>query len=95
MSRGKYSPICPKNGDYDFKFNCYGKEPEIRLDDEPFDEKRHFANYDDEGFDRYGYSSFDSDGNYVGIGNGIDRQGYTELDYLQMDDEEFDSLRYY
>jgi len=39
-----------------------------------------FGNYNDEGFDWYGYSAFDLDGNYVG--NGIDRYGYTESDYL-------------
>jgi hypothetical protein len=40
------------------------------------------SDYDNEGFDSYGYSAFDVDGNFVGHGKGIDRYGYTELDYL-------------
>ena len=41
-----------------------------------------YGNYDPEGFDMYGYSAFDEDGNYVGSGSGVDRAGYTEDDYL-------------
>lgn len=89
MSTGKYSPICPntdKNWEF-FKFNCYGEVPvpwneEIYKSGVEYDSKNMFDNYDDEGFDSYGYSAFDIDGNYVGHGQGIDRYGYTEMDYL-------------
>jgi hypothetical protein len=54
--------------------------------DQTYDIKTMFGDYDEDGYDRYGYSTFDSDGNYVGGGNGIDREGYTELDYLNNQD---------
>ena len=85
MSTGKYSPICPHANEpgWDvFKFNCYGELP-AEYSKEHYDEKTMFDDYDDEGFDCYGYSAFDADGNYVGFCNGIDRAGYTEMDYLQ------------
>lgn len=87
MSRGKYSPAWVNK---DCIYNCYGKIPEPWC--ENYNEKTMFANYDNEGFDRYGYSCFDSEGNYVGIGNGIDRLGYTEYEYLTMDDDTWNSL---
>jgi hypothetical protein len=91
MSQGKYSPVLvvkPRN------FNCYGKVPapwslELEKAGVVYDEKTMFADFDDEGYDSYGYSSFDSGGNFVGFGQGVDRQGYTELDYLRMSPEEF------
>jgi hypothetical protein len=89
MSTGKYSPLRPNThkGYEFFKFNCYGEVPE------PWNQEVHdsgveynsvtmFDDYDDEGFDSYGYSAFDEDGNFVGHGSGIDRYGYTEMDYL-------------
>ena len=51
-----------------------------------------FTNYDDGGYDSYGYSAFDWEGNYVGIGGGVDRNGYTENEYLCMSDEQWDNL---
>lgn len=95
MSKGKYSPTLTREmiefGVY--AFNCYGKIPEDWNEEvaktTKYDEKAHFGNYDKEGFDSYGYSAFDTEGNYVGIGAGIDRNGYTEFDYLVMTDEEF------
>jgi hypothetical protein len=94
MGRGKYSPNLPKNDD--FGFNCYGQRPapwnmELKAAGVEYDTKTMFDDYDKEGFDRYGYSSFDADGNYC-FGNGVDRNGYTELDYLSMSDEEFDRI---
>jgi len=90
MSRGKYSPNLPKGKEY--AFNCYGQIPApYNGNREEWDEKTMFADYDNEGFDRYGYSSFDSDGNYC-FGAGIDRNGYTEYEYMTMDDDMFFSL---
>ena len=87
MSRGKYSPtVIVDKRNYDY--NCYGKIP-AEFSIYEYDEKTMFANYDKDGFDRYGYSAFDLDGNYVGIGAGVDRAGYTENDYLVMDDQEY------
>ncbi len=92
MSRGKYSPNLPR--DKEFIYNCYGKEPAscAPWSAGDYDEKTEFGNYDDEGYDRYGYSAFDSEGNYAGIGNGVDRNGYTEMEYLRMSAEEFENF---
>ena len=84
MGTGKYSPLCPHASEpgWDaYKFNCYGEVPAY-WNKELYDSKTMYDNYDDEGFDSYGYSCFDADGNYVGCGDGIDRYGYTEMDYL-------------
>lgn len=94
MSQGKYSPVLPNTDPDAFTFNCYGKTPapwskEIAASGVEYDEKTMFGNYDSEGFDSYGYSCFDAAGNYLGIGSGIDRLGYTELEYLSMDSDEF------
>jgi hypothetical protein len=43
-----------------------------------------FGNYDEEGYDMYGYSAFDANGVYVQ--DGVDRAGYTEMDYLTLQD---------
>jgi hypothetical protein len=90
MSVGKYSPVCPhahEPGWDAFRFNAYGKPPEPWNDEVQaagvvYDQKTMFENYDGEGYDSYGYSAFDADGEYVGIGDGVDRCGYTEMDYL-------------
>jgi hypothetical protein len=93
MSRGKYSILAYKHwpDGYKYKYNCYGQEPatwnqEVYDSGIPYDEKTMFDGYDEEGYDRYGYSAFDADGNYVGIGDGVDRAGYTESDYLTLQD---------
>lgn len=92
MSRGKYSPVCPHARDvnYEYKYTCYGNIP-LPYDHttDVYDEKVHFGNYDKEGYDRYGYSAFDTLGNYVGIGAGVDRLECTELDYLSMDENDW------
>ena len=91
MSRGKYSPTCPHaNTGYEMKYTCYGKIPEpYNGDPSTFDTKIHMDGYDEEGFDSYGYSDFLADGTYVGYGQGIDRNGITEDEYLVMDDDTF------
>lgn len=92
MSQGKYSPNLPQG--FNFILNCFGKVPapwtkELEASGVKYDEKTMFGNYDDQGFDRYGYSAFDSNGNYAGIGDGVDRNGLTEHDYLVMDSDEY------
>ena len=91
MSKGKYSPTVyyKKQADIDFEFNCFGKFPE-EWDKENYNEQTMFPHYDHEGFDSYGYSAFNSEGKYVGIGQGIDRNGFSENDYLAMSDDEFE-----
>lgn len=91
MSKGKYSPSLTRahiaRGVY-----CYNADrqlpPETWAEGE-YVTRTHLGCYDDEGFDSYGYSAFDADGNYVDIGMGIDRWGYTEDDYLGMSNDEF------
>ena len=51
-----------------------------------YNEETMFDNYDKQGFDRYGYSAFDNKGTFVGVGNGVDRDGYTEEDYEQEEE---------
>ena len=93
MSQGKYSPRCPHcNDGYEFEFNCYGKPVTDMVKGVPYNVMTMFGNYDNEGFDRYGYSCFDAEGNYVGIGSGVDRLGYTEFDYLVMDPDQYADL---
>jgi hypothetical protein len=93
MSRGKYSPNCPHASDrnYKYEFDCYGKLPDPwkGRDNEPdrtYDSKTMFGDFDSEGYDSYGYSCFDVNKNYVGSGAGIDREGWSEMDYLQLND---------
>jgi hypothetical protein len=89
MSRGKYSPVCPHaNKNYDFKYNAKGEIPSEFISGE-YDEETMFANYDSDGYDSYGYSAYDEYKNFDGVGNGVDRNGYTEYDYLDMTDDEF------
>lgn len=59
-----------------------------------YDDRLYGGWYDEDGYDEYGYSAFDRDGSYIGIGNGIDRWGYTEMDYLCMSDDEFEDICY-
>lgn len=98
MARGKYSPNLPRGKE--FIYNCYGQKPvrwseEIRQVGILYDELTMFANYDDEGYDSYGYRAFDIEGNYVGIGNGVDRNGYTEYEYLCMTDDQWEDAQCY
>lgn len=80
---GKYSPWCPNSKKPFSFFNRNAKGEEIpHYNQEDYDEELHYPNYDHEGYDSYGYSAYDEDGKYVGIGNGIDRHGWTEDDYL-------------
>jgi hypothetical protein len=100
MSQGKYSPVCPHaRKAYEYKFNCYKELPapwtkDVEASGVKYDEKTMFANYDSEGFDSYGYSAFDAQGNYVGIGSGVDRLGYTEYQYLSMDPDDFIDIKF-
>lgn len=92
MSKGKYSPTVynRKSNDATFEFNCFG-QPVVEYVGE-YNEQTMFGNYDSEGYDSYGYSAFDADKNYVGPGNGVDRNGYTEDQYMCMSDDEFESM---
>jgi len=92
MARGKYSPKCPHaKTDYDYPYTCMGVLPSAyNGDPKTFDPKIHMSGYDDQGFDSYGYSDFLGDGTYVGLGQGIDRNGKTEDDYFNMDYDEFE-----
>lgn len=96
MSRGKYSPWCYNNRqkDTEYIYNCYGEVPAI-WDKDNYDEKLMFEIYDSEGFDSYGYSAFELDGTYAGIGSGVDRYGYTENQYISMTDEYFQNICVY
>lgn len=94
MSQGKYSPWCYRNRQVvEYDKNAYGEDT-IDVDVFDYNELLMFANYDSQGFDTYGYSAFDIDGNYVGIGSGIDRYGRTEYEYLCMDADEYDDMAY-
>lgn len=87
MSRGKYSLAYKHWPDgYEFKYNCYGQIPEPYDGTQEYDTATMFADHDEEGYDGYGYSAFDEHGNYVGIGNGVDREGWTEMEYLREED---------
>ena len=95
MSQGKYSPRCPHAGDvnYEYIYNSLGDVPhDYDHTKDDFDSKLHFGNYDDEGYDEYGYSAWDGNGDFVGAGNGVDRLGYTEMEYMDMDYDHFCAL---
>jgi hypothetical protein len=96
--KGKYSPTVYGSkfeGPYDR--NARGEMPapwnaEVAATGVVYDEETMFDNYDEQGFDSYGYSAYDAAGNYVGVGGyGVDRNGLTEFDYLVMSDDEFDT----
>lgn len=94
MSRGKYSPCLPthnKGFEY-FDRNAKGEIPGEFVAGQMIEEI-HFANYDPEGFDMYGYSAYLKDGTFIGMGRGIDRLGNTEDEYLtEFTDDEFNNL---
>lgn len=92
MSRGKYSPCLPILDEEGFTFNCYGDLPAPWVGGDGYNEKTMFPNYNSQGYDRYGYSAFDANGEYVGVGRGVDRLGYTELEYMSMSDELWENL---
>lgn len=98
MSKGKYSPsltraMCDRPYT-DYIYNADRQiAPEYIKGSVTYDTRLHFGDYDEEGYDSYGYSAFDKDGNYVGISSyGVDRWGYSEMDYLSMSDEEFEDI---
>ena len=86
MTIGKYSPAVGKENKYyedrEFVHNAKGQRGPFVFDKGSYNQEDHFANYDHEGFDFYGYSAYDSDGKFVGVGNGVDKFGYTEDDYM-------------
>ena len=91
MSQGKYSPALTRqmieNGDY--RYNADKQiAPDYKVGDE-FCPRLYSGSYDENGFDRYGYSAFDIDGNFVGEGYGVDLWGYTEDEYSYMSYEDF------
>lgn len=98
MSRGKYSVKAyinkPKG------FNAKGQEP-IPYDASSTDPEHYVlsaSHFDDEGYDGYGYSCYDKDGKYAGDGEGVDRAGWTEMDYVMLQDipeEHRDSYYFY
>jgi predicted nucleic acid-binding protein len=97
MSRGKYSPNLPRGKE--FIYNCYAEVPtewskEVAEGILVYDEKTMFVNYDDEGYDSYGYSAFDRFGTYSGIGGGVDRNGYTEYEYLCMTELQWEDAQW-
>lgn len=104
MSNGKYSPSLTRaHCDRGYDAYCYNADKqlppewtlEMRDAGMKFDARLYMGCYDDEGYDSYGYSAFDADGNYVGEQNGVDRWGYTEMEYLSMSDDEFESICIY
>lgn len=85
MSRGKYSVLAyVDKGDY--SYSPKGVKPEAFAGGEEYDPERHQDGFDDEGYDWYGYSCYDREGKWVGEGNGVDRKGWTEMDYLTLQD---------
>lgn len=101
MSKGKYSPAMTREQinrpDSDYIYNADGQIPpewtlELEAKGVEYDQRLHFANYDKDGYDTYGYSAFDANGNYVGEQRGVDRWGYTEDEYLCMSEDDFESI---
>jgi hypothetical protein len=93
MSHGKYSPNLPQRNPEEFCFNAKGHVPLMHIDGRDFNEEEMYGGYDIDGFDRYGYSAYDKDGKFVGAGNGVDRNGYAEFDYMFMIVEEFEQFQ--
>jgi len=104
MSKGKYSPsLTSADANRPYTAYCYNADrqipPEWNLEIKErgniYDERTHSGNYDENGYDSYGYSAFLKNGTFIGLGRGIDRWGYTEDDYLCMSDSEFDDICMY
>lgn len=93
--RGKYSPAMTremlKRGPEAYVYNANGEVAPEYDRSQQYDERVHNGSYDINGFDSYGYSAFNEHGEYVGEGNGIDMVGYTEMDYMNMTDQEFEN----
>jgi hypothetical protein len=79
----KYSPAW-KNNYQQQQYNCRGQIPVQPSKPELYKAEIHLDCYDEHGFDMYGYSALDREGNYVGDGRGVDRLGYTEQEHEQM-----------
>lgn len=100
MSKGKYSPsltrkmIDSKSWE-DYCYNARRERAPERQEGEDYNEEIHFENYDSDGYDSYGYSAYYADGKFAGAGNGVDRWGYTEMDYLTMSDDDFEDICIY
>lgn len=97
MSKAKYSPSLTRemiaaHNETTFIYNCKGEIAPTDWADGEYNDIIHFGNYDSEGFDTYGYSAWLKNGKFAGHGNGADRWGYTEDDYDNMDDDEFNDL---
>lgn len=97
MSRGKYSLVWV---DKPMGWNAKGEVP-VLYDRNCTDEEHYVLasdHFDEDGYDRYGYSCYDKNGEFVGDGEGVDRAGWTEMDYLTLQDipeEHRDSYHYY
>lgn len=90
MSKGKYSPTMYRIKDTEeYIYNAKGELPPLYTSTDEYNEEIHFADYDKDGFD--GYSVYDANGNFVGLGRGVDRNGVTEEQYSAMSDNEFNS----
>ena len=98
MSRGKYS-VRAYEDHSDLSFNAKGEKPEvIDCSSTEFIPELHSSGFDKDGCDSYGYTCYDKAGVYVGDGQGVDRAGWTESDYLHLRDipaEHRDSFYYY
>lgn len=99
MSKGKYSPsltrkMIAEHTDQTFIYNSLGDPDSTFPLGEIYIESLHFDIYDAEGYDRYGYSAWNEDGTFAGHGAGIDRWGYTEMEYMGMSDNDFYELCY-
>lgn len=102
MSKGKYSPTVWSRNNNDqtdvvFDRNAKGEVPAewnktVAQCGVKYNEETMFGNYDSQGFDSYGYSACLADGTFVGCGSGVDRNGYTEMEYLCMSDDEFEQF---
>ena len=96
MSQGKYSPaLSREDAERPYTDYCYNADKQIPPEtwaEGEYDQRTHFANYDENGYDSYGYSAFLADGTFIGLGQGIDRWGYTEDEYLTMSTDEFISV---
>jgi hypothetical protein len=92
----KYAPAT-RSVDYyegrEYIYNAKGQLPhpdDVKKIGADYIPETMFCDYDSSGFDKYGYSAYDTDGNYVGpAGGGVDMYGYTEQDYLLDEDKYF------
>ncbi len=91
MAKGKYNPtMYTRDMCVEYIYNAKGEITPATWADSECSEEIHFGDYDSEGFDSYGYSAYDADGKFVGLGRGVDRNGITEDQYSCMSDEEYE-----